>query len=286
MTPMRVAPEAMAEIERALAEYLKQPIFGDAAFAKRNQALPLYAGWTGTTYLTTSGEFWYRNHEYDPPRIEHDLNTGSKLVALVLAAERFPALMRLLPTRPPDAVDCGDCGGRGQITVGAVSNIICGQCSALGWRLPHNRKDAEGGAYPTFEDALAKFRRFASDHGLPTNLAFVTGDEALLIGDQLYVSVQAFASDADARAAYERAVARRFGVAIGAVGELPDGRLAAYVYAPTTEREAERLMYPNGLKMTLPERGVAVRVASPLRMSFLRLRYASRVAERTREYFR
>ena len=100
------------------------------------------------------------------------------------------------------------------------------------------------------------------------------------------MTAQALGSDADARAAYEHAVACRLGVAIGAVGELPGGTLAAYLYGPTTENEAERLMYPSGLKMTIPERNVGVCLVSPLKMWWLRLRHARRAAERTREYFR
>jgi hypothetical protein len=74
---MKVGTESLHLVETALAEYLKRPGYGEADFAKKHQALPLYAGWTGTTYLTTSGEFWFHNCEYDPPRIENDLNESS-----------------------------------------------------------------------------------------------------------------------------------------------------------------------------------------------------------------
>ena len=111
-------------------------------------------------------------------------------------------------------------------------------------------------------------------------------EHSLLIREQLFVTTEALASEYVARCAYENAVGCRLGVGIGALGELPDGRLAVYVYAPATENEAERLMYPNGLKMTILEGKIAVRVVSSPRMWLLRLRYASRAMERTREYFR
>ena len=283
---MRIAPQLLSLVELTLSDYLNEPTLGDADFARRYRALPLYAGWTGITYLTASGEFWFRNHEYDPPRIENNLNDASKIVALVLASERHPELVRLLPTRPRDAVDCEDCAGKGRITVGDVSNIICGQCSARGWRVSPGVDASDVESYVSFDAALAKFRAFASEHGLPTQLAFLSADHSLAVGDQLHVTEEAFGSDAVARNTYERAVACRLGVAVGALGELPDGRLGIYVYGPTTENEAERLMYPRGLKMTVPERRVRVRVVSRLRMWFQRLRYGHRAATQTREHFR
>ena len=206
------------------------------------------------------------------------------IVALVLATERHPELVRLLPPRPATATDCGECGGKGQITVGAVSKIACGHCSALGWRFTEGQDDDD--SYPTFDTALDRFRVFAGDHGLPTDFVFLSAEHALLVEDQLFVTADAFSSDAAARNAYEQAVGRRLGVCIGALGELPDGRLGVYIYGPATEHEAERLMYPNGLKMTIPERRADVRVVGRLKMRLLRLRHGRRVAERTREYFR
>jgi hypothetical protein len=281
---MKVRTESLHLVRSALTEYLKQPEYGEADFARQYQALPLYAGWTGTTYLTTAGDFWFRNCEYDPPRIENDLNDSSEIVALVVAAERHPQLANLLPSRPDGATNCDECDGKGRVTVGNVSGIICGRCSGLGWCA--STAEHGNGSYPTFEQALAKFRSFASEHGLATELVFLAAENALVIGDQLYIDLEALRSPASAREAYEQAVGRRLGVAIGALGELPDRRLAVYVYSPSTENEAERLMYPDGLKMTKPERNIAIRLVSRTRMWLLQFRYGRRVAERTREYFR
>lgn len=285
---MKVAPESLSIIESVLSDYLKQPDMGDAAFAEQHQALPLYADWTGTTYLTTSGEFWYRNAEYDPPRIERDLNDASKLLALAVAAGRHPQLARLLPSRSPDAIDCDQCGGKGQVTIPGISHsILCGWCSSLGWRVPPISRADSDASYPAFNVALARFRAFAAEHGLSGEPAFVTGDRALFNRDHLCVTADALLADAAARSAYEQAVARRLGVSIGALGELPDGRLGVYVYGPTTENEAARLIYPNGLKMTFPERKIAIRIVSPFwRMWLLRLGHRRRRAQYTREYFR
>jgi hypothetical protein len=204
----------------------------------------------------------------------------------VLAAERHPQLVSLLPPRPDDATNCGECDGKGKITVGNVSNIICGQCSALGWRTSAGDRRTDHDSYPPFEQALAKFRSFASGHGLANELVFLNAEHALLVGDQLYVTAEALHSSASVREVYERAVGCRLGVAVGALGELSDRRLGVYVYGPSTENEAERLMYPDGLKLIVPAGIVTVRIVGRTRMCFLNWRYGRRAAERTREYFR
>jgi len=283
---MKLAPESVRAVEAALAEYLTQPGHGDADFAERHHAFPLYAGWTGTTYLTTSGEFWFRNCEYDPPRVESDLNDSSKLVALVVAAERHPQLTALLPSRPADATICEECDGKGQITIGNLSNIICGRCSGLGWRTTEGGLPTDVSSYPSFEKTLAKFRAFASEQALGGQLVFLAFEHALLVGDQLFITAEAVCSSASVRQEYERAVARRLGVAIGAVGKLPDGRLGVYIYGPNNENESERLMYPNGLKMMVHEQNVGVRFVGKAKMWLLRLLYGHRAAARTREHFR
>lgn len=273
-------------VEEALAKYLKHPTSSDADFAARHRALPLYAGWTGTTYLTASGEFWFRNCEYAPPRIENDLNDSSKIVALVVAAERYPQLASLLPKRPDLAIECDACNGRGQITVGSISNIICGQCKALGWREAAGAQSRAQRPYPSFGEALARLRSFAHQYGFSTDLVFITAEHALLVRDRVYVTAEALHSIDDARAPYEHAVACELGVALGAVGELPNRKLAFFIYGPSTQNEAERLMYPNGLKLTAPECAVAIQIISKPKLWLLRFTHRRHGAARTREYFR
>lgn len=283
---MKLSPEQLRVVQTALAEYLREPGHSDADFAVRHRALPLYAGWVGTTYLTTSGDFWFRNCEYDPARIENDLNESSKLVALVVAAERYPELNGLLPARAEDAVDCERCAGKGRITFGELSNVICGWCAALGWRTADGGLPTDVASYPSFEQALARFGAFANEQGRGGDLVFLAAEHALLVGDELFVTAAAIRTPSDVRQDYERAVARRLGVAIGAAGTLTDGRLGVYLYGPSTESESERLMYPNGLKMMIPEQDVTVHIIGKAKMWLLRRRYGRRAAARTREYFR
>jgi hypothetical protein len=281
-----VSTELLGVVEDALEEYLKQPSSSDADFAARHRALPLYAGWTGTTYLTASGEFWFRNCEYAPPRIENDLNDSSKIVALVVATERYPQLARLLPKRPDLAIECDACGGRGQITVGNLSNIICGECSGLGWREAAGAQPRAQPPYPSFDEALGRLRSFAHQYGFSTDLVFITAEHALLVRDRLYLTAEGLHLTDDARTAYEHAVACYLGVALGAVGELPNRKLAFFIYGPSTQNEAERLMYPKGLKLTAPECAVAVRCISKPKLWLLRFAHRRHGVARTREHLR
>jgi hypothetical protein len=281
---LNVAPESLHLVEEALAEYLRTAD-GDA-FAARYRALPLYAEWYGTTYLTASGKFLYLNEETAPPRLENDLNDASRLVALVLAAERYPQLRALLPQRPAGTPDCEDCGGGGHVIImGNASNIICGPCNGLGWRGATAAEDDHEHPYPSFDEALDAFRAFAQRLSLSTELVFLSGEHALLIGDRLYVTEDAFLTKVAARQAYERAVAARLGVMIAGVGELSDNRVGIAIAAPMTEADAVQRMYPNGLKMTIPEKLVDIRPIGRLRMKWLRLTSGRRAREATRFWF-
>ncbi len=105
--------------------------------------------------------------------------------------------------------------------------------------------------YPSFDDALAQFRRFAQAQGAPAELMFVLPGDVVVSGQ--YASVRrpphAVRSE-QARAAYEDAVARDRGVEIAGVLTC-DGRLGTYVYVPTTDEEAAENWVPKGLKLSV-----------------------------------
>lgn len=60
--------------------------------------------------------------------------------AVIVGAEvwDFPELLRLLPTRPPNAQDCDQCKGTGWVSwvdaVGKEGRVVCwDRCGGLGW---------------------------------------------------------------------------------------------------------------------------------------------------------
>lgn len=159
---------------------------------------------------------------------------------------------------------------------------MCGRCNGLGWLSRYGSSER----YPTFAEALVEFQRFLAAHGYSDQTVFLSPDHAIVLEGGLYLTADAICSEIRGMRDYEFAVARRLGVALGAVGELPDGRSGIYVCGPSTEKEAERLMYPHGLKMMIPGRRTCIQLVGSWRMKWLRFRFRRWAAERTREYFR
>jgi hypothetical protein len=71
---------------------------------------------------------------------EWDFDTDERLVVdplqirlALVSATSIPELMRLVPARPAEAVDCETCKGTGRRTVGPI-DWLCDACGAVGWR--------------------------------------------------------------------------------------------------------------------------------------------------------
>lgn len=104
----------------------------------------------------------------------------------------------------------------------------------------------------SFEDAESRFQVFLKDQGFLNDVLYVASGDAILTGGQWYVKPPNPAvSRRRARATYDRAVSRRLGVVLSVVCRVED-RLCAFVNGPSDGNEAERLMYPNGLKLSVP----------------------------------
>ena len=84
--------------------------------------------------LRGNGEVWVRPDEHwddpgapDPgwrPADEHE-----RTASLVIASERMPDVRSLLPTRPPNAINCSRCSGSGWF----IGKVVCPDCDGLGW---------------------------------------------------------------------------------------------------------------------------------------------------------
>ena len=111
--------------------------------------------------------------------------------------------------------------------------------------------DNSGPVYPTFDEAVERFRAFARGHGLDRDLVYVNDDDVVVLGKDWFVrSVDTASSRALAREAYEAAVVRGLGVSLTGVCTV-ESAVGVHVYGPVDQDEAERLMYPNGLKLSL-----------------------------------
>jgi len=106
--------------------------------------------------------------------------------------------------------------------------------------------------YPDFDEALRRFQKFVAMQGAPERIVFVTPEEVLLSEGRLRVCLpEAAASLVRARDAYQQAVNKRHGVLMAGLCRL-ENQLCSYVYGPTSEEEAMALLYPDGLKLSLP----------------------------------
>jgi len=120
-------------IRGRLAEYLTNTAAEYRDVACRFEALPVYSDMGGTLFITPSLQILIMRH--DEAAVSEECTPEWRLVARVAAAERFPELRQLLPSRPSAALDCSVCGGTGRL-LGAR----CGSCFGLGWPALHSDK--------------------------------------------------------------------------------------------------------------------------------------------------
>lgn len=99
--------------------------------AASNGGIALFGTIGEVWLLRPDGSLWRVDSDYGLPleALPADLAT----VAVVAGAKRYPWLHELLPPRPPSAVVCPECAGRGKI--GPEDAYFCHRCSALGWTM-------------------------------------------------------------------------------------------------------------------------------------------------------
>jgi hypothetical protein len=134
---MRIPTEKHHVIATLLERYLRDPQRGMADVAAKQQAIPLYGSWTGTTFLRTDGEFFTLDQEEHPGQFLPEPDESWQIATLATACRQDSALAPLLPERPSDATNCEFCGGTGVVVFGGQKrDITCGECSGLGWLHP------------------------------------------------------------------------------------------------------------------------------------------------------
>jgi hypothetical protein len=248
-------------IEHALAEYLSSASNEDRELSAELQAIPLYRGWTGTTYLTIAGEFLFRDEENNPPSVRRETDEALEVLSLVVGAQRHPILANLLPKRDLAHPVCDHCDGSGHIwPQNTTASLYCGECHGLGWpgQLMRPLIARELGSpdvpYPPFDDAMSRFTAFAATQGVSGRLVFISCKDAFFVRRKLVVRVpEQETARQRAKQTYADASRRRLGVAISAAATLPGPTLAISVYAPRDPEEAERLMFNDGLKLSIPQ---------------------------------
>lgn len=130
-------PEQRAMIERKIAEHIGRgsPDVSRRA-AARAHALPLYLDWSACMALRPDGEIIWVDYD-EPHRVQAVEHERGRNLGLFQGSRRDPDLRCLVPPRPPDAIDCPDCGGTGRMPFPAGSEhladrVVC-SCGGIGW---------------------------------------------------------------------------------------------------------------------------------------------------------
>ncbi|HXH37116.1 MAG TPA: hypothetical protein VNN08_00670 [Thermoanaerobaculia bacterium] len=132
---MRIPDSKHQAIAVLLERYIADPRpWGLADIAAAQQALPIYAGWTGTTFLRIDGQFFTLDQDDRPGEFLAELNEQWQIASLTTAARRESSLLQFLPDRPIGAPDCTFCEGAGVHLLGEKQvDFTCGECAGLGW---------------------------------------------------------------------------------------------------------------------------------------------------------
>jgi hypothetical protein len=115
-------------IQRRLSDLMSGPDNELKSAASLHHALPVYSDLGGTLFITSELKVLMSQSD-DSLSIVPESSEDWRLVALVSASEKFPALRCLLPARPADMPQCAQCGGSGKI-----KQFRCGECFGLGWQ--------------------------------------------------------------------------------------------------------------------------------------------------------
>ena len=136
----QLTPELHAQLlDRYVREWGEDLVESTRA-AARTQLLPMYMDLGGFIGLRTDGELlsvdWDELEPEGGLAVEHDPRL--RRMALQAGAERYPELSFLHPVRPPDAVPCPQCRGRGRPMSDGhpTPDSIVRYCGGSGWLLP------------------------------------------------------------------------------------------------------------------------------------------------------
>ncbi len=109
------------------------------------------------------------------------------------------------------------------------------------------------GDYPTFDDAVDRFRSFLTAQGWPASVRWVPPGGVVFVAGKIFVrTVPAARGDRIARKSYRRAVRRRLGVCLQAIARRR-GTTYGHVASPADRDAQERLLVPDGLKLSVAE---------------------------------
>lgn len=106
--------------------------------------------------------------------------------------------------------------------------------------------------YPNFDDAIEQLQDFLRGQSLSSRIQWIGAEDCALEDKQLYVRLrEPLVAEGEVRAVYAAAVQRVLGVKLAILCEA-ENMACCYVFAPSTELEAEHALMPKGLKLSVP----------------------------------
>jgi hypothetical protein len=125
--PNELVPR-LRELQKEDSEY-KITVSEDAVVMFYGMGDPLYLTFDGRVII----EDWMNN---TPPREAGTLTEAACAVVVGAKVRNFPELLSILPKRPPNAFDCGNCNKSGWFQpLEILGPFVCGTCGGLGWLL-------------------------------------------------------------------------------------------------------------------------------------------------------
>src|SRR5262249_33827085 len=116
--------------------------------------------------------------------------------------------------------------------------------------------------YPAFENAVSQFCEFLAAQGWPSLVLWIRPGDARFRRGQIVIRPASVGTgDVHAREIYSRAVSARLGVMLEAVCRV-DNRTFARVVRPLDEDASSRGLFPDGLKLAVPQDPLSATVAS------------------------
>jgi hypothetical protein len=103
------------------------------AGAREHGFLPLYLGWITAIGVRPDGSFVTWDHD-TTGEVRACTDAYLQRMALCQGAKKWPELAELIPTRPPEAIDCATCRGTG-VPIPSMPQVIC-ECGGVGWCIP------------------------------------------------------------------------------------------------------------------------------------------------------
>lgn len=138
--PIVLSASQREQVEKRIGEFIEDStsIYAHAHGAiARVHALPLLFDWTGFMALRTDGQIAWIPYDDEPEDVEVINDQRLRNLGLFRGTRLHPELSFLMPSMPPDAIDCPDCRGTGNIAFPQGSEdlaetLLC-SCGGIGW---------------------------------------------------------------------------------------------------------------------------------------------------------